>query len=181
MKTKEPGILLEYSIFDTTKIEFVKNILCDTLNDNQDIVFEKQAVIINDSTYYFYTLRKRMYVEFDYIGMLYFDAENLDTFSMYTYDWKFTIDDFDSAVKAIYESNQFSKEELFKRKKIGNYYVPDIFFNIEVNSMKCESGFLEKVVQADRKINLLLKNYVQKEFPDENILVKPRITIQLKI
>lgn len=181
IEMNDPGLLLEYAIYDTSKIDFVKNLICETLKQERDIVFRKSKVIINDNTYFHYIIEERMYVEFDYIGMIYFDANNLDTFSMYSCDWKYKTDNLDKAITEICENNKFSKRELIKHDKVSKFYIPKIYFHIEVNSMNCDCAFIEHVVHADRFIDSLLQAYVNKEFPDDKILVKPYTIIQLNM
>ena len=44
------GALLEYAIHDSSKIDFVESIICDSIRKNQKLVFSKTKTIINDSS-----------------------------------------------------------------------------------------------------------------------------------
>lgn len=174
------GTLLEYAIFDTSNIEFVENIICDTLKSKENYVFSKIELETNDSTFFFYSYKKREYPRTDYIGMIYLDIDKPDTISMYSYDWKYHIDDFEQIMKEIAERNNCSEKDVLQHRKMGNYFIPKIYFFIDFNSMDCSTNFLRKVVRIEKKINSLFKNYIQSKFKDEIILVKPYIELRLK-
>ena len=50
------GTLLDYALFDTTKTEFVDDILCDTIIKNEHLVFSKNSTKIEDRSYFFFEM-----------------------------------------------------------------------------------------------------------------------------
>jgi len=177
VKSKEIGTMLEYAIFDSTKIDFVTNIICDTFSIKDGFVFSKIEAIIYDSSYFFFYYHEWEDINFDYIGMIYLDLENPDTICLYSYKWKYSINDFGQIIKEISDHNQCSVMELIKDRKVGRYYVPKIVFIVNLNSSECSSGFVKQAIETDRIVNSLLDKYIKSEFPDEKILIKPNIEI----
>lgn len=174
------GTLLEYAIYDTSKIEFVKSIVCDSLQEKKDYTFFKVEAIINDSSYHFFYFQEREYHESDYIGILYIDIDNLDSISMYSKEYKFHIKEFEKIVEQITYHEKCSISEIFKYRKIGSYYIPRIYFIVEFNSMSCSDGFIEKVIKVNSRINSLLSTYFKEKFPTEEILISPEMEFVLK-
>lgn len=70
------GALLEYAIFDSTKIEFVKENICDSISNKNDFVFSKIETIINDSSFFFYHYHQNEHITFDYFGVIYLPKFN---------------------------------------------------------------------------------------------------------
>ncbi len=175
IEMNDPGVLLEYAIYDTSKVEFVKSIICDTLSFGKDYVFRKVETTINDSSYFLYDFQQKEYINVDYVGMIYFDAGDLDTFAFYTDDRKYPVKDFGKVLKEICDYNKCSLEELIKYRKVGEYYIPNIYVYVEFNSMSCDSGFIEKAVIIDHKISSLFSEFIRKELPDDTLLIKPYI------
>ena len=59
------GALLEYAIYDSTKIEFVEKAICDSIKKNQGLMFCKtEAFIVRDNRSYFFFVRLQRIVIF---------------------------------------------------------------------------------------------------------------------
>ncbi len=177
INSKEIGSMLEYAIFDTTKIDFVNNIICDTPRIKSGFVFSKLEAHIYDSSYFFFYYHEDRHIDFDYIGMIYLDLENPDTICLYSYDWKYHINDFEQIIIEISDYNKCSVMEIIKHRKVGRYYVPNLYFNFNLNSLECSNGFVKKVIEIDRKVNSIMDKYIKSEFPNEEILIKPNIQL----
>ena len=172
------GVLLEYAIFDSTKIDFVKNILCDSICKNQNLTFRKIETVINDSSYFFFYCREREFERSDYIGVLYFDINNLDTICLYSHSFRYGINDIDKIIEKIADYNKTSIDETVKYWKIGNQYGPNFYCIVEFDLMKCENGFIEKVIMFNRTLNKLMDTYSEKKFPNEKVVIRPYIEIR---
>jgi len=173
------GALLEYAIYDRSKIDFVEGVICDSIRKNQDLVFSKTEAIIYDSSYYFFDCHEREYVINDYIGIIYFDIKNPDSLFYYCEDFKYSIEDLDSVIDEIAKHNKSSIEKTIKYRSINDQYVPNFYFIVEFHSMDCNDGFVKKTIQFQDKINGLMDLYSERKFKNSQIKIRPYIEIRI--
>lgn len=180
IKHKMYGELLEYAIFDNSKIEFVENIICESLTKNKNFVFRKSFFIIeNDSSNYFFTCMKKEYFKGDPFNMIYFDINQPDSIYNYSPDLKFSIYDINKMIDKISNRNNKTIEETLKHTRINNYFIPNFHITILFDSMDCNHKFVQKVIKINGWINLIMKSYSQTLFPNENVIFKPCIILDI--
>jgi len=174
------GTLLEYAIFDSTKCEFVKTIICDSLKKEYDFVFSKMHVEINDTSYHQFIgpYEEDWNVIYDYYGVIYIDINRRDSFCVYNYDLVYGFDDLDLIIEKIASRYNKSPIEILKNRKVGNAYIPEIYFVVETATMNCEEGFVEKVISVNKFINDLMNSYSSRKLPMEEIRITPYIKIR---
>ena len=173
---KNIGLLLEYAIFDSTKIDFVKSLICDSIREN--FVLTKSEWIINDSSYFFFDYYEKEIWHSDLPGILWFDINNLDSLRN-NYGRRYGINDMDRIIEKIAEFDKTSIDEVVKYRKVDNVYIPQhllciVFFD----SFNCEDGFVEKVVLLNKTINEVMDSYSEKKFPNEKIIIRPQLKIE---
>jgi len=183
------GILLEYAIFDSTKIDFVKNLICDSVSKNKYLIFEKMELNINDSSYFFFICHENKDLRrSDYPGILWVDINNLDSLRN-NFGYQYGINDIDIIIEELVEFNKTrfsiidatSIEKLVKQWKVGNVYIPYLIYIVyfDFHSFTCEGGFVEKVILFNATINKVMDTYSKKQFPNEKIIIRPQIEIQI--
>jgi|SRR5690554_891172 len=173
------GELLEYALYDTTRIDFVDSILCDTIRKNGDLIFSKVETEIDDISHYFFYLHEYEPIINDYIGMIYVDINKFDSIYMYCFDddFKYSTDDFIKVIQEIAEHNKSTIEETIKHRKINNKYIPNFYFVVMFDSSCCESGFVRKVVWINQQIKSLMNACSESIFKNEKVKIKPYIEI----
>ena len=172
------GVLLEYAIFDSTKIDFIKSLICDSISKNKYLIFEKMEVVINDSSYFFFICSKNQDLRHsDYPGILWIDINNLDSLNN-NFSYRYGINDIDTIIEELAEFNKTSIDEVVKSWKIGNVYIPYLLYIVHFDSFNCEDGFVEKVILFNKTINKVMDSYSEKIFPNEKIIIRPQIEIQ---
>jgi len=173
------GELLEYALFDTTKVDFVNALLCDTLKKNENLIFKKIITEIGDSSYFFFQLQEYRPVINDYIGMLYVDINNFDSIYRYSFtsDSRYSTKEFIKVIDYIAELNQSTIEETIKHEKVNNKYIPHFYFVVMADYSDCESGFVEKVMQINRQINALMEECSEQIFKNEKVEIVPSVEI----
>ena len=179
VQSKMYGMLLEYALFDTTKIEFVNTILCDTLKKNDELIFSKIETKIDDSSYFYFHLCEYEPIINDYIGMIYVDINKFDSIYMYCFDYnlKYSTNEFIKVIEDIAEHNKSTVEETIKHRKINNNYVPHFYFVVMTDYSDYESGFVEKVIRINKQINALMGECSLKVFGNEKVAIIPFIEI----
>ncbi len=179
VKEKLYGELLEYALFDSTKIDFVDSLLCDTLRKNEDLILSKIQTVINDSSYYFFHLHEYEPIINDYIGMIYMDINRFDSIYMYAFDnnLKYSTDEFLKVIEAISDHNKTTIEETIKYRKIKNSFIPNFYFVVMIDTVLCESGFVRKFKQINKQIDTMLNSCGEHIFKNEKINIDPYIEI----
>ena len=183
------GILLEYAIFDSTKIDFVKSLICDSISKNKHLMFTKMELDIKDSSYFFFICREdKDWRRSDYPGILWVDINNLDSLSN-NFGYRYGINDIDIIIEELVEFNKTSIssidatsiEKLVKQWKIGNVFIPYLVYIVyfDFNSFTCEGGFVEKVLLFNKTINKVMDTYSEKQFPNEKIIIRLQIEIEI--
>ena len=183
------GILLEYAIFDSTKIDFVKNLICDSISKNKYLMFEKMEMEINDSSYFFFVCRgEKEIIRSSYPGALWIDINNLDSLRN-NFGYRYGINDIDIIIEELVEFNKTkissidatSIDKLVKQWKIGNVYIPYLLYivHFDFHSFTCEGGFVEKVRLINKTINKVMDTYSERQFPNEKIIIRPQIEIKI--
>lgn len=180
VQNKMYGILLDYTLFDTTKTDFVDDILCDTITKNENLIFSKIITEIEDSSYFFFHMYEYEPIINDYIGMLYVDIDRFDSIYMYGYydDFRYSTNDFIKLIKEIATHNKSTVEETIKHRKVNNSYIPHFYFVVRTNYSDCENGFTKQVIWITKQINNLMNDCVIKILKNENIEITPYIEFQ---
>ena len=156
------GVLLEYAIFDSTKINFVKSLICDSISKSKYLMFRKMELDINDSSYFFLTcLDDWDLMHNDYPGLLWLDINNLDSLTN-NFGYRYSIYDIDKIIEELVEFNKTSIDEVVKQWKIGNVYIPYLVYIVIFDSFNCEDGFVEKVVLFNKTISKVMNSYSEK-------------------
>ena len=179
---KNLGVLLEYAIFDSTKIDFVKSILCDSICKNQNLTFCKTETVINNCSYFFFDCRMQEVRRSDYPGILWLDINNMDSLRN-NFGVRYGINDIDIIIEELAEFNKTSIDEVIKsvfikQCEIGNVYIPYLIYIVSFDSFNCEDGFVEKVILVNKTINKVMDAYSEKKFPNEKIIIRPLIEIR---
>ena len=179
VQNKMYGELLEYALFDTTKIEFVQSLICDTLKKNENLIFSKIIKEIGDSSYFYFHMREYEPIINDYIGMIYIDINKFDSIYMYSFDlsFRYSINEFDKVIEEIAEHNKSTVEETIKHRKINNQYIPHFYFVVMTDYSDCENGLIEKIIQINNQIDTLMDLCSMKIFKNEKIVIRPYIEI----
>jgi len=181
------GILLEYAIFDSTKIDFVKRLICDSISRNKYLKFAKMELEINDSSYFFFICREDKDLRrSDYPGILWIDINNLDSLTN-NFGYRYGINDIDIIIEELVEFNKTkissidatSTDKIVKQWKIGNVFIPYLVYIVYFDSFNCEDGFVEKVILFNKTINNVMDSYSEKKFPNEKIIIRPQIEIEI--
>ncbi len=174
------GTLLEYAIYDTTKIELVKSMIGDRLKSGEDFLFRKIFVEVNDIIYHYFAgpFIEDYSVESHYLGVVYLEINRRD--SCYLFDPKlvYGLNEFDLIVEKVAERYNKTPVEILMDKKMDNVYIPKIYFIVKTKSMDCQDGFVEKIIKVDRFIKDLLREYVKRNFPEKEIRISPFIEVR---
>jgi len=173
------GALLEYAIYDSSKIDFAEKAICDSIKKNQELVFCKIEAIIEDSSYHFFNWREREYHHSDYIGIIYFDITNPDSLFYYSESFKHSIEELDYVVDEIVKHNNSTIEKTIKHHRINNQYIPHFYFIVDLDTMDCNDGFVKKAISWHNKINGLMDSYSERHFKNKEIKIRPYIEIRV--
>ena len=173
------GLLLEYAIWDNTKIELVNKIICDSVEPYKEFSFGKTEILIKDSSYYFFDFYETKYFINDYIGVIYLDINEPDSVFYYCEDFKYHINDFDLIVNEIVNHNNSTIEKTLKYRKVGSKYVPHFYFIVSFHTMDCADKFIETSIEYYKKINGILDKFIERNFGSEIIDVEPFIEIRI--
>ena len=179
IQNKMYGELLEYAMYNTTKIDFVNSILCDTLKNNSDLIFSKIESRINDSTYYFFHLHEYEPIINDYIGMIYIDINKFDSIHMYSFDnnFKYSSNEFIKVILEIAEHNKSTVEKTMKHRKINNKFIPNFYFVVMVDFATCDDEFVRRFIHVNKQINSMMTSCSKKIFKNEKVEIEPYIEI----
>ena len=179
VQNKMYGILLEYALYDTTKIDFVNSILCDTLKKNRDLIFTKIETKINDSSYYFFHLHEFEPITNDYIGMIYVDINKFDSIYMYSFDesLKYSTNEFIKVIQEIAKHNNSTVEKTIKHCNINNRFIPNFYFIVMIDSNCYNGDFVSKVKQINQQINSLMSSCSDRVFKNEKVKIEPYIEL----
>ena len=85
----------------------------------------------------------------------------------------------DKIIEELAEFNKTSIEKVAKLWKIGNVYIPKLVYIVLFDSFNCGDGFVEKVILLNKTINKVMDTYAEKQFPNEKIIIRPQIEIQI--
>ncbi len=183
LENKDCGILLEYAIYDSKNIEFVKTNICDILKQEKELCFSKIRMEINDTLYYYFSgpYEEDWNVINDYYGVFYFDINKCDSFYVYNFESKYSINDFDLIIDKLASKYEKAPLEILTNRKVGNTFTPSVYFIIDTKSMNCEESFVENVIEVNRFINNLMNSYAKRKFPKEELKLSPYIKIRKKL
>ena len=67
---------------------------------------------------------------------------------------------------------------LKKTKASKNMYVPTFVFEVNAKTMDCEHGFIENVVELNKRVNQTMDELSLELFPSDSILIRPIIEIK---
>ncbi len=174
------GTLLEYAIYDSTKVEFVKSTIGDSLRKGIDLYFKKIFVEINDTIFHHFAgpFIENWNVVSHYLGVVYLDIDRRDSCYLYDPTLVYGLNELDLIMESIAERYNKTPVEILKDNKVGNAYVPKIYFVVNTESMDCRDGFVEKTINIDKFIKDLMREYVERSFPEEEIRISPFIKIR---
>jgi hypothetical protein len=177
------GALLEYAIYDSSKIEFVEKAICDSIKKNQELMFCKtDASIVRENSfnsYFFFDCNEAVISRNDYIGFIYFNISKPDSLILYCDKFRYSTEDIDYVVDEIVKANNSTIEETVKHHKFNDQYVPNFYFTVFFGTMDCNDGFVKKAVSWHNKINGLMDSYSERHFKNEKIKIRPYIEIRV--
>lgn len=179
IELNEPGLFLEYAMFDSANIDFVRHHICDTLQHFENMYFGSSWLVdFNNDTHYVLGAKERYEVCLSYSGVFYLNPKRPEIFSRYNFDWVYPIDSFHRAISDVIESENVTLDELLKYDKVGDSYISKILFVLCVDSYSCDSGFIETVISSCNIIDSVWCDYVKTIHPDLIDSVKPIIHIE---
>lgn len=172
------GMLLEYAIFDDTKIDLVKSVLCDSLEVNPDIIFRKTETIFpSDTLLMFCSFKKDTYdSSIDWKNILNVKLEMQDSITWLSD--KYHINEITPIIDSIIKSSDDNVDWVFKQRKIKDIYVPTFAFVVKVEILNCNSDFIENVIQLNKRVNKLMDKLSKDYYPEEKITIRPIIEIK---
>lgn len=179
VENKMYGELLEFALYDSTNIDFVNSLLCDTLRKNSDLIFSKIETEINDSLFYFFHMHEYEPVINDYIGMIYVDINQFDSIYMYSFDssFRYSTNEFMKVIKEISDHNKKTKEETIKHRKFKDSFIPHFYFVVMIDTALCKNGFIRKFMRVSEQIDTMLNSCSEEIFKNEKIKIEPYIEI----
>lgn len=182
MSNMNYGHLLAYAIYDNSKIEKVKSIMCDSLNKSPNIVFQKITIIDQADTFFFFTsMNRNNFIDvacIDWKRIINIDFDNLDSLS-----WKrtkFHINDLNTIIDSIAILSSSKVTQIIEQRQIKNMYIPLFLFVVNLKTYDCNNGFVEKTIALDNRINKLMDQLAMEIYPNKSILIRPNIEIKVE-
>ena len=179
VENKMYGELLEFALHDSTKIDFVDSLLCDTLKKNSALIFSKIETEINDSLYFFFHMHEYEPVINDYVGIIYVEINQFDSIYMYSFDssFRYSTSEFMKVIEEISDHNKKTIEETIKYRKIKERFIPHFYFVVMIDTALCKRGFVREFMQINEQIDTMLNSCIKKIFKNEQIKIEPYIEI----
>ena len=172
------GMLLEYAIFDNTKTDIVKSVLCDSLEANPDIVFRKTETIFpSDTLLMFVSFDKDNFnSSIDWKNVLNVKLEMQDSITWLSV--RYHINEITAIIDSIIKSSDNNVDWVLKQRKIKDIYVPTFAFVVKVETYNCKNDFIENVIKLNKQANKLMDRVSKKYYPEEKITIRPIIEIK---
>lgn len=178
IKSNDLGNLLEFALYDTTNINKVKEIICDSLNNIHDIYFIRIEKIYEQDTLFFLQAYPHDGSISCADGTLLFYI-NLDSPEIIRWMGDdYTFSNLNSLIDSISILKNTDKTTLIGKNKLQNFVIPRFAFVIKSKSFSCEYQFIEKIVSINSQIETQLAK-VSNELYSDTIKIRPKIEIDI--